>query len=143
MLYPTTKDNGVIGGLLANLPVPRCYLSDRLGSQFENTQLHIFADVSQVAFYAAAYWRFETCDHSCQCAFVFGKVRRAPVKPCPFPRLELQAAVMAVRMGQTTETELDINPNQIPIGHTQQLSYNTSKAKEPCPIPLWLIESLK
>ena len=77
---------------LANFSVPRCYLSDWLGSQFESAQLHIFADASEVAFGAAAYWRFETCGHSYQCAFVFGKARLAPVKPLSIPRLELQAA---------------------------------------------------
>lgn len=99
--------------VLVSLSIPRCYLSTWLEVQYGNAQLHIFADASEVAFGAAAYWRFKTQDHSYHCTLVFGKARLAPVKPLTIPRLELQAAVMVVRMSQTIQKELDVTPNQI------------------------------
>ena len=99
--------------LLVTLSVSRCYLSNKASAQFVDAQLHIFADASEVAFGAAAYWRFETQDHSYHCSFVFGKTRLAPIKPLTIPRLEHQAAVMAVRMGQAIQKELYVMPSQI------------------------------
>ena len=57
---------------LASLSVPRCYLS---GADYRCAQLHIFADASELAFGAAAYWRFRTMDKLFCCAFILGKRR--------------------------------------------------------------------
>ena len=97
----------------ATLSVPRCYLSNQPSAQYADAQIHIFADASEVAFGAAAYWRFEIQGHSYHCAFIFGKTRLAPIEPLTIPRLELQAAVMAVRMSQTIQKEPDVMPSQI------------------------------
>ena len=95
---------------LASLSVPRCYLS---GADYRCAQLHIFADASELAFGAAAYWRFRTMDQLFCCAFILGKTRLAPIKPLTIPRLELQAAVMAVRMSAMIQKELDVSSSQI------------------------------
>ena len=115
--------------LLATLSVPRCYLSNQPSAQYADVQIHIFADASEVAFGAAAYWRFETRSHSYHCSFIFGKTRLAPIKPLTIPRLELQAAVMAVRMSQTIQKELDVMPSQITYwtDSTTVLSYIKSQ----------------
>ena len=115
--------------LLATLSVPRCYLSNQPSAQYADAQIHIFADASEVAFGAAAYWRFETRGHSYHCSFIFGKTRLAPIKPLTIPRLELQAAVMAVRMSQTIQKELDVMPSQITYwtDSTTVLSYIKSQ----------------
>lgn len=75
--------------------VPRCY------SPFIKTtldlQLHVFADASEEAFAAVAFWRVKVGDQV-QLAFVAGKTRCAPVKEMTVPRLELQAALLATRL---------------------------------------------
>ena len=115
--------------LLATLSVPRCYLSNQPSSLYVSAQIHVFADASEVAFGAAAYWTFETQDHSYQSSLIFGKTRLAPIKPLTIPRLELQAAVMAVRMSQTIQKELDVMPSQITYwtDSTTVLSYIKSQ----------------
>lgn len=61
--------------------------------------LHIFADSSQSAMAAVAYWRIEG-DTRWTIAFVIGKSRVAPPKLVSVPRLELQAAILAVRLNR-------------------------------------------
>lgn len=64
-----------------------------------NTIFHlvIFADASSVAFGAVAYLRME-CNGSVSLSFVMAKGRIATLKPRTVPRLELEAAVLAVRL---------------------------------------------
>ena len=47
---------------------------------------------------AVAYLRSKPKEHSADLAFVIGKCRVAPMRHLSMPRLELQAAVMAVRL---------------------------------------------
>lgn len=77
--------------------IPRCY-SPQIRTA-PDLQLHVFADASEVAFAAVAYWRI-TSSHGVHLAFVAGKSRCAPVQLLTVPRLELQAAVLATRLLQ-------------------------------------------
>ena len=61
-------------------------------------ELHVFADASEDTMCAVAYLRSKPKDYSADLAFVFGKCRVAPMRHLFIPRLELQAAVMAVRL---------------------------------------------
>ena len=70
-------------------------------------QLHLFGDASEKAFCAVAYFRFEYPGGERQCAFVAAKTLVAPVKPLSIPRLELQAAVLCVRLACMIQKELD------------------------------------
>ena len=99
--------------LLVTLSVPRCYLINQPSAQYVGPQIHVFADASEVAFGATAYWRFETQDHPYHCSFISRKTRLAPIKPPTIPHLELQAAVMVVRMSQTIQRELHVIPSHI------------------------------
>ena len=69
-------------------------------------QLHIFCDASELAFAAVAYLRIIT-DDTITCSMLFSKSRLAPLKTLTIPRLELQAAVLAVRMKTFILTEID------------------------------------
>ena len=111
--------------LLATLAVPRCYLSNQPSDQYADAQIYIFADTSVVDFGAAAYWRFETRGHSYHCSFIFRKTRLAPIKPLAIPRLELQAAVMAVRMSQTIQ---NAQPNYL----LDSILHQESRDQIPC-----------
>lgn len=63
--------------------------------------LIIFADTSRQAFGTCAYVRWETTGHEFGTRFVSAKSRAAPLKPLTIPRLELQAAVLPVRLAQS------------------------------------------
>ena len=91
---------------MAKLSIPRCY--NKSEGRMVQRQRHVFADASETAFSAVAYLRLQSEDGIHHCSFVLGKVKLAPVKPLTVPRLELQAAVLTVRIGQTTQIELDI-----------------------------------
>lgn len=67
----------------------------------------MFGDASEKAFCAVAYFRFEHPGGARQCAFVAAKTRVAPVKPLSIPRLELQAAVLSVRLACMIQKEHD------------------------------------
>lgn len=84
----------------ARVRISRCY--SPAFTSTTNLQLHVFADASEVAFAAAAYWRIGG-DHTYELAFVAGKTRCAPIKQLSVPRLELQAAVLAARLAQSIQ----------------------------------------
>ncbi|XP_030386687.1 uncharacterized protein LOC115633383 [Scaptodrosophila lebanonensis] len=76
---------------------PRCYSPNLSRSNY--IELHIFVDASQSAFAAAAYLRIVYGSQT-DVAFVIGKTRLAPTKLLSIPRLELQAAVLGVRLNK-------------------------------------------
>ena len=61
-------------------------------------ELHVFADASEDTMCAVAYLRSKPKEYSAGLASVIGKCRVAPMRHLSIPRLELQAAVMAVRL---------------------------------------------
>lgn len=87
------------------LRVPRCYSRFILTS--DDVQLHLFADASEAAFSAVAYWRVVHAG-GVDVSFVLGRTRCAPLQPLSIPRLELQAALLATRL--LTEIR-DTHPN--------------------------------
>lgn len=99
---------------LAELPVvessgiPRCYKVATTDNWNAHYQLHVFADASEVAFGAVAYLRTASDDGRCEAMIIMAKSRVAPLKKLTIVRLELQAAVMAVRMANTIRRELQL-----------------------------------
>ncbi|XP_075167679.1 uncharacterized protein LOC142239799 [Haematobia irritans] len=77
-----------------------------------NIQLHIFVDASQDAFAAVCYLRV-LHQFGIDVSFIMGKVRCAPKKLMSIPRLELQAAVLGVRLGKTLSRSYEFNINSM------------------------------
>ncbi|XP_055605119.1 uncharacterized protein LOC129753329 [Uranotaenia lowii] len=77
--------------------VPRCYRRLTSANPSTKVQLHVFVDASENGYAAVAYFRYEECNQI-ECAFVTSKTRVAPLRYVSIPRLELQAAVIGVRL---------------------------------------------
>ena len=93
--------------MLMEFSIPRFY---RMVDMYpEEIQVHIFGDARELAFCAVGYLRFEYHDGSRKCVFVIAKTCVAPTKKLSIPRLQLQAAVLCVRLASITEKEHDYN----------------------------------
>ena len=88
---------------LSELRIPRCYFPPRFDALRCKLQLHIFSDASEVGYGAAAYLRIQDPDGPVHCSFVMGKARNSPIKFTSIPRLELQAAVLATRLTNSSD----------------------------------------
>ena len=71
-------------------------------------QLHHFSDASEVGYGTVSYLRRETVDGRVDCSFIMAKSRTAPQQFVSVPRLELQAATIAVRMHRLILKEIDL-----------------------------------
>ena len=81
---------------LRQVSIDRCLLpTDELPDM---RQIHVFCDASTDAFGAVVYLRTTTSDEAHNSSFVMSKTRVAPLKQLSIVRLELQAAVLAVRL---------------------------------------------
>ena len=71
----------------------------------------VFADASEDTMCAVAYLRSQSKEYSADLAFVIGKCRVEPMRYLSIPRLESEAAVMAVRFKEqiVKEHEMKIN----------------------------------
>ena len=103
---------------LESLTIPRCYFTDQ--DYGTTTQLHIFADASELGFGAVGYLRREYSDRV-DTSFVMAKSRVAALKFVTIPRMELCAAVMAVRLGIFIREEI-----KFPLERTTYWSDSTT-----------------
>ena len=93
--------------LLNHVTIPRCYFPG--GCSLDATfQLHHFSDASEVGYGTVSYLRRETVDGRVDCSFIMAKSRTAPLQFVSVPRLELQAATIAVRMHRLILKEIDL-----------------------------------
>lgn len=74
----------------------------------EGAQLHHFSDASESGYGTATYLRMQNVKEMVHIAFLFGKARVAPLKAVTIPRLELTAAVVAVRVDRMLQSELQL-----------------------------------
>ena len=86
--------------------VKRCYHQQRW--QCSNIQLHIFCDALKAAYRAVGYLRFEFKDRSVCCSFVIAQSKLAPIKTLTMARLELNAAVIGVKLFNLIIHEIDL-----------------------------------
>ncbi|XP_036319310.1 uncharacterized protein LOC118733830 [Rhagoletis pomonella] len=89
--------------------IPRPYFDNKTIKQL---QLHIFVDASEHAFAAVGYWRYTTDCGKIGMSFVSAKTKTAPLKPLTIPRLELQAAVLGVRLKKIIFQEHSLKINE-------------------------------
>ncbi|XP_062558149.1 uncharacterized protein LOC134223027 [Armigeres subalbatus] len=75
-------------------------------ASFERLELHVFVDASDSAYACVAYYRLET-ENGTRVALIGAKTKVAPLKVLSIPRLELKAAVLGVRILETTGTIAD------------------------------------
>ena len=94
--------------LLHSFSVRRCFTPSEFGN-VEMAQLHHFCDASEVGFGAVSYLRLTNSEKEVCVAFVIGKARVAPLKHVTIPRLELAAAVVAVRLDKMLSKQLELN----------------------------------
>ena len=78
------------------------------GPEVETTEFHHFSDASSTGYGACSYLRQVKKDGTIHCTLMFAKARVAPLKPVTIPRLELQAAVTAVRIRNILVKELSM-----------------------------------
>ncbi|XP_055633645.1 uncharacterized protein LOC129773987 [Toxorhynchites rutilus septentrionalis] len=81
-------------GELERSGMKQCYFPRATKDTYEDAQLHVFFDASEIAYSCAAYIRTTVGD----CVLVSGKSKVAPLKPMSIPRLELQACVLGARL---------------------------------------------
>lgn len=96
---------------IAACQLPRCYSpSFTISSEIE---LHLFADASESAVAAVGYWRVRRSDGKWDVSFVTGNTRCAPRNILSIPRLERQAAVLAVRLSNTIQSAHECNISRV------------------------------
>jgi hypothetical protein len=93
------------------IDLDRCVFNGTLSASM--CQLHVFADASERAYGAVAYVRQKTDEGSISSKLLMSKARVAPLKTVTIPRLELTAAVLAVRLVKCILTEFDVKFDKI------------------------------
>ena len=91
---------------LGSVQIPRCYKPADM-DPLTRTELHHFSDASTSGYGMCSYLRIfsKDCVH---CCLVVSKARVSPVKVVSVPRLELAAAVVAVKISLKLKEELQM-----------------------------------
>lgn len=93
--------------LLSDIKIQRCHIPNTFGS-VQHYELHHFADASETGYGQCTYLRITNASGEVHCSFVMGKSRVTPSKITTIPRLELTAAVVAVKVSNLLKKELNI-----------------------------------
>nr|CAB3263160.1 uncharacterized protein LOC104265735 [Phallusia mammillata] len=91
--------------MLSQVRVQRCIKPPSFG-KIVKMEMHHFADASSSAYGAVSYLRLVNHNTQVHCCFLLGKSRLAPIHTVSIPRLELTAAVLAVKMDGFLRREL-------------------------------------
>ncbi|XP_022835506.1 uncharacterized protein LOC111362962 [Spodoptera litura] len=94
---------------LKNITIPRSYLGYSDAALLE---LHVFSDASESAYAAVLYWRTTSSEGEIQTSLIVAKAKVTPLKLTSIPRLELQAAVMGVRLAEAVVREHQVKPTR-------------------------------
>ena len=90
---------------LRNVTISR-WLKFRSGDDEDQCQLHYFADASKNGYGAVCYVRTVDNDGKVHCSLLMAKSHLAPKDETSIPRLELMAAVVAVKLDKRVRKEL-------------------------------------
>ncbi|XP_064622346.1 uncharacterized protein LOC135484642 [Lineus longissimus] len=114
---------------LSVIKLPRCHLSCQL--EVQEITLHYFSDASGSGYGICSFLRFVYISGEVHCSFVTGRSRCAPVKTASIPRLELQAACLAVKVHQTLKDEITYDLNKVVFWTDSQtvLQYIANESK--------------
>jgi len=93
---------------LSKVSISRCVIPSELDRSTLRAELHMFSDASEYAYGSSAYLKVYDANGHSKCSLIIGKSRLAPIKAMSIPRLELAAAVVAVKLYQIIVEELDI-----------------------------------
>ena len=97
---------------LNNFELPRHHFN--LSPHTTNIEIHMFTDASIKGFGAVAYIRYPTSSEKYTTSFLAAKTHVAPIKPeLSIPRLELQGAVLAVRLWASLNKELSLTVENV------------------------------
>ena len=91
---------------LEGLHIARCLRPPNFG-ELEKIEIHHFSDASSYAYGQCSYLRLVNTLGQVHCSLLIGKARVAPLKLVTIPRLELNAALLSVRMGTFLKDELE------------------------------------
>ncbi|KAJ8411167.1 hypothetical protein AAFF_G00171730 [Aldrovandia affinis] len=98
---------------LAGVKIKRCYIPSSF--EVQRYELHHFSDASVSGYGECSYLRAVSTSNEVHCSLVMGKSRVAPTKVTTIPRLELSAAVVAVRTSDMLKKELEVDCLQLEI----------------------------
>ena len=88
---------------LSSIRIPRCVKPPNFN--VSSVEFHHFADASTSGYGVCSYIRYIDHNGSVSVSLVYAKSRVSPIKPVTIPRLELTAAVLAVRCSVMLERE--------------------------------------
>ena len=111
--------------VLENLQVPRSFKpfeEPASVQQAASVQLHVFCDASEKEFGSVAYLRTER-SAGVHVGFVAAKAHVSSLKALTIPKLELQAAVVAMRLSTTLKREMRIEIGEPVFGPTLPAFY--------------------
>ncbi|XP_060723378.1 uncharacterized protein LOC132844190 [Tachysurus vachellii] len=92
---------------LAHVKIDRCYLPADF-QEVQRYELHHFSDASVTGYGVCTYLRSISKLGQIHCSLVIAKSRVSPTKVTTVPRLELSAAVVAVRVSDMLKGELEL-----------------------------------
>ena len=93
---------------LRDLKICRCYKPSSFGNVVK-WEVHHFCDASFLGYGVCSYLRITNDADDVHCQLIFAKARVAPLRVVTMPRLELTAALLAVRISKMIVAELNIS----------------------------------
>ncbi|XP_062713168.1 uncharacterized protein LOC134290142 [Aedes albopictus] len=97
---------------LQTMEIPRCYFADAKSSDYQDLELHVFADASEDAYGCVAYFRLLVKGQP-RVALVSAKSKVAPLQYMSIPRMELLAAVLGARLAASVKSNHSVQIKRV------------------------------